>query len=395
MRILKPAGLLPMIRVQAIGLPGRGCLSVTAVWQLGPAGGKLLNDADLAKTFSDEGSCTFDPGLPKVCGEVLVEGYALSAEPVIARQVRVALGPVDKRLYVIGDRVWHTGGPSEPLPFQKMRISWENAFGGEGDPRNPAGKGAAPILVDGKKVHLLPNIEWPAKLITSPSDTPSPAGLGPIDLTWEPRSKRVGTYGARWFKTRYPELPEDFDPRFHNMAPEDQWLPRYFRGDEAFVVEHMHPDKPRVEGALPGLVARGFVRTRSDERPTDVPMHCDTVWLFPHVERIALVWRGVFPVATDDEREVTEVVVGLERIGHPAPREHYEEVRRKRLDKQRGPLHALRDADLFPEGVARGRELRTRRPRPGRSHGRRPQPGGARSSRARGRQARGRQARRR
>ncbi|AUX32883.1 MULTISPECIES: DUF2169 domain-containing protein [Sorangium] len=352
MRTLKPAGLLPMIRVQAIGLPGRGCLSVTAAFQLGDDGPSLLNDADLARTFAEEGSSTFDPGLPKVSGEVLVEGYAFSPEPVIARQVRVALGPIDKRLYVIGDRVWQTTGPSEPVPFRKMRISWANAFGGEGDPRNPAGKGARPVAAGGQAIHPLPNVEWPGKLVTSPGDAPPPAGFGPVDLTWEPRIGRAGTYGQRWLKARYPELPDDFDPRFFSMAPEDQWLPGYFRGDEAFVVEHMHPDQPRLEGSLPGLAARAFVRTRSDDRLADVPMHCDTVWLFPHVERVALVWRGVFPVATDDELEVTEVLVGLDRIGRPAPRERYEEVREKRLDKQRGPLHALRDRDLLPEGLA-------------------------------------------
>jgi uncharacterized protein YjbI with pentapeptide repeats len=80
-------------------------------------------------------------------------------------------------------------------------------------------------------------------------------------------------------------------------------------------------------------------------------MHCDTVWLFPHVERLALVWRGVFPLATDDETEVSEVLLGLERLGEPLAVAHYHEVRQRRLDKRLGALHALRDADLLPRGV--------------------------------------------
>ncbi|MDI1478100.1 DUF2169 domain-containing protein [Polyangium sp. y55x31] len=352
MRTIKPAGLIPSVRVQAIGLPGRGCLSVTFMLQFGGQGaGLLVNDGNVVTTFTDEGTGVFDQGLPKVRGEVLCEGFAAGAAPAVARQVRLALGRIDKKLYVVGDRTWGATGPSEPVPYTKMRIRWENAFGGEGDTRNPVGKGKRAATIDGKKVHPLPNVEWPNRLVKSPGDEPPPAGFGPLDLTWEPRSKRVGTYGQKWLKTRYPELPDDFDPLFFNVAPEDQWMPGYFRGDEAFVVENMHPDKPKIEAALPGFLPRAFIGTRSTEERVEVSMHCDTVWIFPHVERVALIYRGIFPVATDDELEVNEVMVGLERLGEAKPRSHYEEVRRRRLDKERGALHALKDGDLLPEGV--------------------------------------------
>ncbi|XYI01956.1 DUF2169 domain-containing protein [Sorangium sp. So ce1128] len=352
MRTIKPMGLLPAVRAQAIGLPGRACVSVSAMWQIN-AGGEvvLAHDGDLAATIAEHGSATFDAGMPKARGEVLVEGCAFCERPSIATQVRLSFGPVDKRLYVVGDRTWEFGGPSEPAPFQQLRVSWENALGGAGDRLNPAGKGRAAAVVDGKKIHPMPNVEWPGRLIQSPQDGVPPAGFGPLDPTWEPRHSRVGTYGDRWLKTRYPDYPEDFDPLFFNVAPEDQWLPRYIAGDEAFVIENMHPAMPRLEGALPGLVARAFVRTRSDDRRLDVPMHCDTAWFFPGVARVLLVWRGVFPIAVDDEMEVSELLVALERIGSPVPVERYDEVRARRLDRKRGPLHDLRDADLLPPGV--------------------------------------------
>jgi uncharacterized protein YjbI with pentapeptide repeats len=341
-----------MVRIQAIGLPGRGCLSAVAVYHFGGAdAGKIAGDGEAATTFTEQGSSVFDAGLPKVRGEVLVEGSAFSPEPVIARQVRLALGTIDKSLYVVGDRTWSVAGASAPAPFQQIRVSWENALGGEGDLRNSLGKGRKPIETERGKEHPLPNVEWPGRLLRSPRDDVPPAGFGPLDLTWAPRSKRVGTYGERWLKTRYPDLPEDFDPLFFQVAPEDQWLPGYVEGEEAFVIENMHPDKPRIEGKLPGLVARGFVKRRADDRPLPVPMHCDTIWFFPAVERVALVWRGVFPVATDDETEVTEVLVALERQGAPRPLEHYDEVRRRRLDRKHGPMHSLRDSDLLPEGL--------------------------------------------
>lgn len=339
-----------MIRVQAIGLPGRGCLSITAVYNFdGPDAGKICGDAETATTFTEEGSSVFDAGLPKVRGEVLCEGFAFAPEPVIARQTRLSFDTIDKKLYIIGDRTWGVNGASQPKPFQKMRISWENAFGGEGNTKNPLGKG---------KKDFLPNVEWPNKLIKSPRDDISPAGYGPVDLTWEPRSKRVGTYGPKWLKTRYPDMPEDFDPLFFQTAPEDQWLPAYIRGDEAFVIENMHPEKNKLEGRLPGFLARGFVRRKGDEKPIDVRMHCDTVWFFPALGRVALVWRGVFPVNHDDEMDVVEVLAALEKIGEPQPLSYYEDVRRRRIDKERGPIHSLKDADLLPAGVG------VRKPKP-------------------------------
>lgn len=339
-----------MVRVQAIGLPGRGCLSITAVYNFdGPDAGKICGDAETATTFTEEGSAVFDSGLPKVRGEVLCEGFAFAPDPVIARQTRLSFDTIDKKLYIIGDRTWGVNGASQPKPFQKMRLSWENAFGGEGSTKNPLGKG---------KKDTLPNVEWPNRLVKSPRDDIAPAGYGPLDLTWEPRSKRVGTYGPKWLKTRYPDMPEDFDPLFFQTAPEDQWLPTYMRGDEAFVIEHMHPEKLKLEGKLPGLIARGFIRRTGDENAIDVRMHCDTVWFFPAVGRVALIWRGVFPVNHDDEMDVIEVFAALEKIGDPKPLSYYEEIRRKRLDKDRGPMHALKDSDLLPAGVG------VRKPKP-------------------------------
>ena len=49
-----------------------------------------------------------------------------------------------------------------------------------------------------------------------------PAGFGPIARHWEPRVRWAGTYDKRWQRTRKPLLPDDFDDRFHQCAPEDQ-----------------------------------------------------------------------------------------------------------------------------------------------------------------------------
>src|SRR6185437_7349523 len=173
---------------------------------------------------------------------------------------RLAVGPIKKELWVVGDRVWNTTGPSDPVPFDKMPLDYEHAFGGPGYASNPRGKGASAVKAEsGDLVHPLPNVELAKKLVTSPRDRPSPAGFAPIDPSWPQRIKKTGTYDKKWLETRYPEMAEDLDPSYFNAAPEDQWIDGYWQGGEPFVLESMHPNKPRIEGQVPSLVARAFV----------------------------------------------------------------------------------------------------------------------------------------
>ena len=43
---------------------------------------------------------------------------------------------------------------------------------------------------------------------------------------------------------------------FFNVASEDQWREGPFRADEPYRLEFMHPERSRIEGSLPGAVAR-------------------------------------------------------------------------------------------------------------------------------------------
>ena len=79
-------------------------------------------------------------------------------------------------------------------------------------------------------------------------------------------------------------------------------------------------------------------------------MRLDTVQLFPHVERMLLVFRGVTDVVEDDASDVQQLVAACEHAGSPRPLSHYEAVLAERLDKKRGALAALRDRDLMPPG---------------------------------------------
>src|SRR5437762_963867 len=68
--------------------------------------------------------------------DVLLVGSAHAPEGRQVTRLRVGLrvGPMQKTCEVVGDRVWQAGlagiGPSAPLPFIKMPISYDMAFGG-------------------------------------------------------------------------------------------------------------------------------------------------------------------------------------------------------------------------------------------------------------------------
>lgn len=300
-----------------------------------------------------------DEGLAKARGELLVAGsfHAPGGAPLRASHVRAKLGGIDKRLAVIGDRHWTDGVPTEPDPISTLPIDWTHAFGGAGFDRNPYGKGAAPVEVDGRLVHALPNVERYGALLRSASERPEPAGFLPMDVTFAQRRARAGTYDQTWLEEHFPGLPPDAAPTFFNTAPEDQWIDGFFRGDEEFLIENMHPDAPRLEGRLPGLVARSFVTQRlpEGERFVEIPMRWDTAWLFPSAGVGVVIAHGTLPVADDDAADVLHLVCACKDPATPRPIEHYAAALARRLDKDKGAIAGLSDSDLMPpreSGVA-------------------------------------------
>lgn len=308
----------------------------------------------------------FDEGFAKARGEVLVCGsfFAPGGKPLTASFVRARLGSIDKRLAVAGDRVWQNQVPTAPLPFTSMPIEWSRAFGGPTEPRNPYGKGAAPQQLDSRPVHALPNIETFGQMIRSPNERPAPAGFLPMDVTFAQRRSRAGTFDKRYLDDHFPGMPADMDPAFFNVAPEDQWASGFFRGDEDFFVENMHPEQPRIEGRLPGLVVRVFVTLRSSGEPSSSPpspkdspapaplreiaMRCDTVWLFPSAGLGAVVFHGSMPIAEDDAADVAQLVAACEDPAAPRSIDHYQRALALRLDKDKGALRDMSDTDLMP-----------------------------------------------
>lgn len=320
--------------------PERCLLPDVELWQL--AGAELGKEAII------------DECMPKQRGELLVHGRCFTAGkiPRPAASVRVKVGPIDKTLYVIGNRTWRRDGtPGDPENFTEMPIHYSRAFGGEGNQLNPIGIGVGKVQMDGHEVHPMPNIEWPGKLIQSKSDKPAPAGLGPFDITWAQRWPKIGTYDAKWIREQLPGLAKDMDLSMWNAAPEDQQLPSgFFEGSEDILIQNMHPDIPQIEGRLPGIVGRCFVtqKTASGEVFCEIPLHLDTVQLFPHHERCALSFRGLWPIAEDDADDIIHLVIACDERSNPRPLDHYRATLERRLDPKREAQESFRDQDLMP-----------------------------------------------
>ena len=316
---------------------------------------ELLHEATLWKASADQigRDGILDMAMSKRRGEVLVAGRACSVggKPTAATSVRVEIGSVKKELYVVGDRQWVTTGHTAPTPFMEMPITWERAYGGEGFARNPGGRGHKPVLVDGRKIHALPNVESPKHLIGAPGDHPEPVGFGPLDPSWPQRMALAGTYDAEWLKTRFPGVAKDFDWEYHNVAPIDQRIQGYFEGTESVRVEGMHPDKRVQETSLPGLRARLFLVGEGEGEARvmrEASARLDTVYLFPTIERVALIYRGMLPVAEDDARDVKHVIAAFEAPEDKRSADYYLAALERRLDKKRAAVAMLSDADLMP-----------------------------------------------
>jgi uncharacterized protein YjbI with pentapeptide repeats len=323
--------------------------------ELGPER-RIFPDVEAWRLFANESGrdAIVDECMPKQRGEILVHGRCFTAGgvPRTAAPVRVKVGPIDKTLYVVGDRVWRRDGvPGEPEPFTEMPITYARAFGGEGYAQNPIGTGLAPVMEDGREVHRMPNIELAGKLIQSRSDRPAPAGFGPYDVQWAQRWPKLGTYNAKWVREEFPGLAKDMDLSMWNAAPDDQKLRAgYFEGIEDIVVENMHPEKPRLEGQLPGVIGRCFIVQRGPDGEVfrEIPMQLDTVQLFPHHERCLLSFRGLTHVTEDDADDLVHILIACDDAKEPRPVEHFRAVLDRRLDPKREAAEAFRDTDLLP-----------------------------------------------
>jgi uncharacterized protein YjbI with pentapeptide repeats len=315
--------------------------------------GQLWGEQSLWKFLAQEMATPLvDEGVGKLHSEFLVHGYAYtSGDRQNACAVKVQLGDRAKTFLVMGDRYWDGNQASEPLPFDKMPLTWQRAYGGADFKANVQGIGRTAE----QGVQRLPNIELPDQRILRKDQVVMPAGFGALDVMAEQRFQYRGTYDANYLKEHSPGYPPDLDWRYFNMSMPDQWFDKPLVGNERFALHNLHPSKPLIEGQLPSLKARVFADyavASGSTKLKEVPMRLGTVWFFPHAERCVLVFHGLAEVGTDDGSDVVGLMGAVERLGEPKPHEHYLKVIEMRADPKLGGVHSLRDSDLLPKGLS-------------------------------------------
>ncbi len=359
MKVIKPNGLSILYKVYEDGGDCYFVISSLGMFSFNSPG-VILPEVDLWKFVAEElgSEGILDICMPKKSGELIVMGRCFAPEglPVAMSSVSVHLGPINKTLNVFGDRFWEKewldgSKHTYPVPFTEMDITWENAFGGEGFQVNPVGKGfPTEKMKKWEEPWPLPNIEDHDNLIVMKEDTPDPAGFRTLDIMNPVRMAKLGTYDEVWRKERFPGYPEDMDWTYFNGTQQDQWVERFFRGDEEFSVLGMNVEKQTLYSNLPSVKARCFItRHNSPGKLEEVLSNLDTVWLFPHAERGIILYRGVVKISTDDAEDVAELMAGFEKLNEPKTREHYETVYTKRMDKEHGGVYSLMDEDLMPQ----------------------------------------------
>lgn len=225
--------------------------------------------------------------------------------------VILQVGNVHKAVKVFGDRHWNKtlGFPSisSPVPFEKISLIYENAFGGiditnpnskkkEAESRNTVGLGfrarKSQLPLKGSR---LPNLEDPNKLIKSPHDRPNPAGFGFISPSWQPRLSYAGTYDETWQKTRMPLLPTDFNKKFFNAAHPDLVYNDFLQGNEPVKVAGVSPGGPK-HFSLPNDQPKCAVETKESE-VQQVAMKIDKLVINADVNQFIIVWSGSVRIA--------------------------------------------------------------------------------------------------
>ncbi len=229
--------------------------------------------------------------------EVMLTGHAHAPHGTTATRVEVRLvlrgsegALIDKTLHIIGDR-----DKGEPAPFRQMPLIYERAYGGIGYRENPLGVG---VSNDGKQ----PNI-------VDPTDPRKVAGFGPISRTWSARKGMLTTEQRASLNKSIMDIPEAFDFRYFQSAPEDQRVD-YLEGSEWLMLFGMHPELPWLATQLPGMSARARFYGPSLERGSQlVALNADTLRIDADEGRCSITWRGSLELS--DDKDLAELWVAM------------------------------------------------------------------------------------
>lgn len=307
--------------------------------------GDLHHDDDVERSVRYESDFAYI----KPQGECYITGscHAPGGAPVKATLAAFKIGPVSKKMAIIGDRHFKglLGGQTEPVPFTAMPLCWERSFGGKKSKDNPVGLGmGGKVIVAGKAVVPLPNIEDQEDLIHSRKQQPRPMGAFPIPRTWPARARLAGTYDARWKRSRWPWPADDLQWAYFNAAPEDQRIKGFFRGTEEITLLNLHPSIEKVRCRLPGLRPRAFLKDAAGPGFKSLKPDLDTIVVDADAGQVLCVWRAVVEVPSESLDDYSHLFVLHEPVDQDAAIADYRARFEQRLAEES-------DAAFEPEPV--------------------------------------------
>lgn len=251
-------------------------------------------------------------------------------ENATEQHVGFRAGPIQKVARIVGDRVWmkRLAGVriSDPAPVGAVPLIAEHAFGGGVssavaakpiyDPKNPVGRGFRIPKGEWEDEVVLPNVELIGAPLKRYGQRVEPALFGFTSPAWEPRVRYAGTFNKKWEQNRKPLLPEDFDRRYFQGAPQDQIVPS-LAGDEKVVLSQVGR-RERTEFELPGVPPPSVSVWLRGRGQIDLEMKLDTVIVDADRDRVVLLWRQHVALANgplDLRKLVLEPIMSRTRRG--------------------------------------------------------------------------------
>jgi len=109
----------------------------------------------------------------------------------------------------------------------------------------------------------------------------SPRAIAAVRRDGSPRRDRAGTFDIVWAAERAPLMPDDFDPRAQDVAPDEAVLRPFLRGGEPVRLENVGVVGER-RGALPRVLLRVTYGNHIVRPELDIVRLCpakDRAWL--------------------------------------------------------------------------------------------------------------------
>lgn len=259
----------------------------------------------------------------KDCVSLCVTGFVYG-EGARRANARLRAGDLDVSVVALGPRVWREGAlpttlaPTDPLPFERVAMSWKNAYGGslrrratvlrvEGeDALLPAHDATYPWNPEGTGYYLdreeaidqpLPSLEHPDHLVARWDDRPEPACFAPYPMWGALRASTV-LRGKEVDLTHVGRLPSRAAPR--------TTLDRIDPGTRV-TIEGMRPRGEVIAFALPAAPVELVVSVGGEEERF-VPA-IDAVDVDAEAKELRVVYRAAFtyPIVAGERRRAVLV----------------------------------------------------------------------------------------